>query len=157
MLPTCENRGDNLNWSRYRKLTSECAEHEMYYDKSTQWMLVVGLQWFYFSSFLPIFFAIDTHDFWNKFLFFKFLFPFSFNSSFFFKLRFYLFIFREVGKGGRRREWNINVWLPLAHATLGNWPATQACTLTGNQTSDALVHRSVLNPLSYTSQGQKFL
>ena len=36
---------------------------------------------------------------------------------------------------------------------LGTWPATQACALTGNQTSDPLVHRPVLNPLSHTSQG----
>ena len=30
---------------------------------------------------------------------------------------------------------------------------TQACALTGNQTSDPLVHRPALNPLSHTSQG----
>ena len=36
---------------------------------------------------------------------------------------------------------------------LGTWPTTQACALTGNQTSDYLVHRPVLNPLSHTSQG----
>ena len=33
------------------------------------------------------------------------------------------------------------------------WPATQACALTRNQTSDTLVHRPALNPLNYTSQG----
>ena len=43
---------------------------------------------------------------------------------------------------------------PLAHPTLGTWPATQACAMTGNQTGDALVCRLVLNPLSYTSQGR---
>ena len=43
--------------------------------------------------------------------------------------------------------------LPLACPQLGTWPATQACALTGNQTSDLLVHKPVLNPLSYTSQG----
>ena len=37
----------------------------------------------------------------------------------------------------------------------GTWPATQACALTGNQTSDPLVHRLALNPLSHTSQGQR--
>ena len=36
---------------------------------------------------------------------------------------------------------------------LVTWPATQACALTGNQTSNPLVHRPALNPLSYTSQG----
>ena len=33
----------------------------------------------------------------------------------------------------------------------------QACALTGNQTSDSLVHRLALNPLSHTSQGNSFL
>ena len=38
-----------------------------------------------------------------------------------------------------------NVWLPLMHPLLG--PTTQACALTGNQTSNPLVLRLVLNPL----------
>ena len=66
--------------------------------------------------------------------------------------RFYLFIFRESGREGEK-ERNINVWLPLMHSQLGTWPATQTCALTGNWTSDPLVCRPVLNPLSYTSQG----
>ena len=45
------------------------------------------------------------------------------------------------------------MWLPLMHPLLGTWPTTQACTLTGNQTSSPLVHRLALNPLSHTSQG----
>ena len=54
----------------------------------------------------------------------------------------------------KERERNINVWLPLTHPPLGGtWPTTQACALTGNQTSDPLVHRLALNPLSHTSQG----
>ena len=61
----------------------------------------------------------------------------------------YLFLERV-----EKREKNINVWLPLAHPPLGTWPTTQACTLTGNRTSDPLVHRSALNPLSHTSQGK---
>ena len=36
----------------------------------------------------------------------------------------------------------------------GTWPVTQACALTGNQTSDLLVHRPMLNPLSHTSWGK---
>ena len=44
--------------------------------------------------------------------------------------------------------------LHLAYSPLlGTWPATQACALTGNRTGDPLVHRSVFNPLSHTSQG----
>ena len=44
-------------------------------------------------------------------------------------------------------------WLPLACPELGTWPATQAYALIGNQTSDLLVHRPMLNLLSHTSQG----
>ena len=36
---------------------------------------------------------------------------------------------------------------------LETWPPTQACVLTGNRTTDPLVHRPALNPLSHTSQG----
>ena len=66
----------------------------------------------------------------------------------------YVFILRERGREGERQR-NI-VWLPLVYPTqdLGTWPATQACALTGNRTSNnALVYRPALNSLSYTSQG----
>ena len=43
--------------------------------------------------------------------------------------------------------------LPLSRPQPGTCPATQAGALTGNQTSDPLVRRPVLNPLSHTSQG----
>ena len=64
----------------------------------------------------------------------------------------YVCIFRHRGREGER-ERNINVWLPLECPLLGTWPTTQACALTGNQTSDPLVHRVVLNAQSHTSQG----
>ena len=48
-------------------------------------------------------------------------------------------------------------WLPLTHPLLGAWPATQACALTGNRTSDLLVHSPALNPLTHTSQGYSHL
>ena len=51
------------------------------------------------------------------------------------------------------RERNINVWLPLKRPLLGNWPATQECALTGNQTDDLLGLMLVLNLLNHTSQG----
>ena len=60
-----------------------------------------------------------------------------------------------MGRGEREKlmcERNID-WLPLTHAPTGDWPATQACALTGNQTVNPLVHRPVLSPLSHTSQG----
>ena len=44
------------------------------------------------------------------------------------------------------------MWLPLECPPMGTWPETQACALTGNQTSDPVVHRLVFSPLSHTSQ-----
>ena len=67
-------------------------------------------------------------------------------------LKDFIIYFRE-GKGGRKRERNSNLWLPLKCPLLRTWPTTQACALPGKQTSDTLVHRPVLNPLSHTSQG----
>ena len=54
----------------------------------------------------------------------------------------YLFIFRE-GKGGRKRRRGTSMCgcLSRTHPLLGTWPETQACALTGNRTSDPLVHR----------------
>ena len=43
--------------------------------------------------------------------------------------------------------------LLAASRILPTWSATWAYTLTGNRTSDILVRRLVLNPLSHTSQG----
>ena len=74
----------------------------------------------------------------------KIFFLFSFSNI-------YLF-FEEEGRV-KERERNINVWLPLTWPRLGTWPATQARALTGNQSSDPLVRRPVLSPLSHTSQG----
>ena len=66
----------------------------------------------------------------------------------------FIYLFLERGEGREtERERHINVWLPLVCPQLGIWPATQACALTGDQTSHPLVHRPMLNPLSYTSQG----
>ena len=66
----------------------------------------------------------------------------------------FIYLFLERGEGGEKeRERNINVWLPLTWPPLETWPATQACALAGNQTSDPLVCRPALNPLSHTSQG----
>ena len=69
-------------------------------------------------------------------------------------LKDFIDLFLETGeRKEKERERNINVWLPLVQPSLGTWSATQACALTGNRTSNALVHRHTLNPLSYTSQG----
>ena len=65
-----------------------------------------------------------------------------------------MYLFLERGEGrDKERERNIDVWLPFRHPLLGTWPATQACALTGDRTSDPLGHRLALNPLSHTSQG----
>ena len=65
--------------------------------------------------------------------------------------RFYLFIFRERRRE-KERERSISVWLPLMCPQLGTWPTTPACSLTGNRTSNPLLCRPALNPLSDTSQ-----
>ena len=75
--------------------------------------------------------------------------------TFFCKDFIYLVLERREGRE-KERERNISVWLLLMCPPLGTWPATQACALTGNRTGDPLLHRPVLNPLSYTSQGNIF-
>ena len=66
----------------------------------------------------------------------------------------FIYLFLEEGEEREKeRERNINVRLPLVCPQPGTWPTTQLCALTGNQTREALVHRSTLNPLSHTSQG----
>ena len=69
----------------------------------------------------------------------------------------FIYLFLEKGEGKEEeRERDINAWLPLLHPLLRTWPTTQACTLTGNRTSDPLVHKPGLNPLSHTSQGRSW-
>ena len=75
-----------------------------------------------------------------------------------------LFIyFQREGKGKTKRGRETSMckryisWLPLTCPQLGTWPATQACVLTGNRTSDLLVCRMALNPLSHTSQDCIFI
>ena len=66
------------------------------------------------------------------------------------------FIYFFLERGERReteRERDISAWLPLPQPPLGTWPTTQACALTGNRTSNTVVRRLVLNPLSHTTQG----
>ena len=71
---------------------------------------------------------------------------------FFLKILF-IYFFREGEGKEKERERNINVWLPLRFPT-GDLAHNPARALTGNLTSDPLVHKPTLNPLSYTSQGQ---
>ena len=73
-------------------------------------------------------------------------------NKLFFLLRFYLFLERGEGREQEGKR-NISVRLPFTRTLLETRPATQACALTGNPTSDPLVSRTVVNPLSYASQG----
>ena len=52
--------------------------------------------------------------------------------SFTLKNIFYLFIFREGEGKEKKRERNINVWLPLMLPPLGPWPTTLACAMIRN-------------------------
>ena len=73
--------------------------------------------------------------------------------SFFFKI---LFIyFQRQGREGQREGEKHQCVFVSRCPQLGAWPTTQACGLTENQTSDTLVHRPALNPLSHTSQGSQ--
>ena len=66
----------------------------------------------------------------------------------------FIYLFLERGEGREKeRERDINVWMFLKRPLLETWPTIQACALSGNQTSDPLVHRPALNPLSHISQG----
>ena len=59
---------------------------------------------------------------------------------------------RKSGRETSVCERNIDQLTPT-QPQLGTWPTTQACALTGNQTSDLSVCRMMPNPLSHTSQG----
>ena len=70
-----------------------------------------------------------------------------------------LFVYFQIeGKGGGKRGGETSMCvekhqsLPLAHLHLGTQATTQACALTGTQTSKLLVYRLVLNLLSPTSR-----
>ena len=49
------------------------------------------------------------------------------------------------------------MWLPLVCPLLGTWPTTQTCALTGNQTSNTLVRRLLLNPEAHRPGRELFL
>ena len=78
-------------------------------------------------------------------------------TNLFFPKYFIYYFFLERGVGNeKKRERNINVWLPLLQPLMGTWPATYACALTGNQTSN-----SGLQPRAQSTKahqpGQKML
>ena len=87
----------------------------------------------------------------NTFLFPKYFFKKDFN---------YLFICLFLERGERRGKKGEKYQCVVASHTSpplpGTWPTTQTCALTRNQTSNTLVCRPALSPLSHTSQGPKY-
>ena len=61
----------------------------------------------------------------------------------------FIYLFLERGKGREKeREGNIDQLL-LEHTQLGTEPTTQACALTGDQTSDLLLCGMMPNELTH--------
>ena len=56
---------------------------------------------------------------------------------------------RETEREGEKHQCVVASQVPPTR----DLPTTQACALTGNPTSNPLVRRLTLNPLSHTSQG----
>ena len=94
---------------------------------------------------------ICTYSAWTSSLNSGFAYPASY-SILYFKKRF-LLIFRERGREGERKGEKHQCVVVFCAPLLGTWTTTQACALTGNQTADPLVCRSLFIPLSCTSQG----
>ena len=78
------------------------------------------------------------------------------NSIFLFFYKDFIYLFLERGEE-REKEEEKHQCVVASHMPLLTWPETQACALTGNRTSEPLVSRLALSPLSYTSQGSIFL
>ena len=88
----------------------------------------------------------------NKTIILKYMCTHIFIATFF---KGFIYVFLDRGERWEKEKGrNINCGcLSRTSPRLGTQPATQACAPTGNQTSDPLVHKPVLNPLSHTSQG----
>ena len=83
--------------------------------------------------------------------------PWSMTVSYSFFLDYLFIYFQREGKGVRKRGRKMCqryiYRLPLACPQLGTWPATPGMCLDWESTSDVLIHRWALNPLSHSSQG----
>ena len=67
----------------------------------------------------------------------------------------FVYLFLEGGRGRGRETSMCERYMVASHTPpTGDLAHNPACTLTGNRTSDSLVCRLVLNPLSHSSQGQ---
>ena len=76
-----------------------------------------------------------------------------FEGEFFKRLFIYLFLDRGEGRERERERERDQCVVTSCMPPTG----TLGCALTGNWTSDPLVHRLVLNTLSHTSQGRRWL
>ena len=76
------------------------------------------------------------------------------NSIFLFFYKDFIYLFLERGEEREKEEEKHQLVASRTRPQLRTWPTTQACALTRNQTSDPLVSRLVLSPLSYISQGR---
>ena len=65
----------------------------------------------------------------------------------------FIYLFLDRGEG-REKEEEKHQCVVASHMLLPGDPSRNPA-LTGNQTSNPLVHRLVLNPLSHTNQGQR--
>ena len=74
-----------------------------------------------------------------------------------FKYFIYLLLERGEGKERGRETWMCKRYIDWFTSQLGTWPTTQASALTGNPTSNTLLRRTALNPLSHINQGIFFL
>ena len=78
----------------------------------------------------------------------------SLASDKFFSVRFYLFIFRERGREGEREGEKHQCVVASQESPTGDPPRNPGMCPDRESTSNPLVHRPTLNPLSYTSQGR---
>ena len=127
-LPSCLSKINNCihRWGLKMALASEIFCYRRWWTRG-----VVSSEWL--SPFSPGG-VLEINKFWL-------------GLCFSFKIFIYLFSRDREGKE-RGRETSV----PLTRPLLGTWPTTQACALTGNWTSNRLVCRPVLNPLSHTGQ-----
>ena len=62
------------------------------------------------------------------------------SETFFSSFKDFIYLFLEKGREGEREGEKHQCVVACHMAPLGTWPVTQACALTGNRTSDLLVH-----------------
>ena len=69
-------------------------------------------------------------------------------------LKYFICLFLERGEGREKEKETLMCGCLSCAPLLGTWLETQACAPTWNRICDPLVPRLMINPLSYTSQGQ---